>query len=81
MTMTTTVDAILDEITQLSIEDQEMVDEIVHKRIIEGKREEIRSDYWSSRFEKSLRYGLDTSARSWTGLNRGDDGSHALSLC
>lgn len=43
--MATTVDAILEEIARLSIEDQEMVDEIVHKRIIEGKREEIRSDY------------------------------------
>lgn len=45
MTMATTVDAILEEISELSIEDQEMVDEIVHKRIIEGKREEIRADY------------------------------------
>ena len=43
--MAATVDAILDEISQLSIEDQEMVDEIVHKRIIEGKREEIQADY------------------------------------
>ncbi|MDF1569645.1 MAG: hypothetical protein P1P77_16625 [Spirochaetaceae bacterium] len=43
--MITTVDSILDEISQLSIEDQEMVDEIVHKRIIEGKREEIQTDY------------------------------------
>jgi hypothetical protein len=43
--MAATVDAILDEISQLSIEDQEMVDEIVHKRIIEVKREEIRADY------------------------------------
>ena len=43
--MAATVDAILEEISQLSIEDQEMVDEIVHKRIIEGKREEIQADY------------------------------------
>jgi hypothetical protein len=43
--MAATVDAILDEISQLSIEDQEMLDEIVHKRIIEGKREEIRAAY------------------------------------
>jgi hypothetical protein len=45
MTMATTVDGILEEIAQLSIEDQEMVDEIMRKRIIEGKREDIRSDY------------------------------------
>ncbi len=45
MTMATTLDGILDEIAQLSIEDQEMVDEIVHKRIIEGKREDIHADY------------------------------------
>ena len=43
--MDRTVDAILDEIAQLSIEDQEMVDDIVHKRIIEGKREDIYADY------------------------------------
>jgi len=45
MTMATTVDGILEEIAQLSIEDQEMVDEIMRKRIIEGKREDIRADY------------------------------------
>jgi hypothetical protein len=43
--MAVTVDAVLEEIAQLSLEDQEMVDEIVHKRIIEGKREEIHADY------------------------------------
>jgi len=43
--MATTVDTILEEISQLSLEDQEMVDEIVHKRIMEGKREEIQGDY------------------------------------
>jgi len=43
--MATTVDEILEEIAQLSIEDQEMVDEIMRKRIIEGKRDEIRVDY------------------------------------
>jgi hypothetical protein len=45
MIMTTNVDSILDEISSLSLEDQEMVDEIMHKRIIEGKREEINNDY------------------------------------
>ncbi len=43
--MATNVDSILDEISRLSLEDQEMVDEIMRKRIIEGKREEIRSHY------------------------------------
>ena len=43
--MATTVDAILEEIAELSIEDQEMVDDIVHRRVIEKKREEIRADY------------------------------------
>ena len=43
--MATTVDGILEEIAQLSIEDQEMIDEIMRKRIIEGKREDIRADY------------------------------------
>lgn len=45
MTMAVTIDVILEEISQLSMEDQEMVDEIVHKRIIEGKREEIYAEY------------------------------------
>jgi hypothetical protein len=48
MTMATTVDAILDEIAQLSIEDQEMLDEIVHKRIVEEKRSEIHADYMAA---------------------------------
>jgi hypothetical protein len=52
MTMATTVDAILEEISELSIEDQEMVDEIVHKRIIDGKREEIRADYQAALLER-----------------------------
>jgi hypothetical protein len=53
MTMATKVDAILDEIAELSIEDQEMVDEIMHKRIIEGKREEIRADYLAALEDRS----------------------------
>lgn len=40
-----TVDAILDRIAELSIEDQEMVDEIVRRRVVEGKREGIRADF------------------------------------
>ena len=43
--MATTVDSILDDIAQLSIEDQEMVDKIVHKRIIEEKRDAIHADF------------------------------------
>jgi len=43
--MVPTIDGILDEIAQMPIEDQELVDEIVHKRIIEGKRDEIREKY------------------------------------
>ncbi len=39
--MATTVDLVLDEIARLSLEDQELVDEIMQKRIIEGRREEI----------------------------------------
>jgi len=49
--MATTFDAILEEIAELSIEDQEMVDEIVHKRVIEGKREEIRIDHQAALIE------------------------------
>lgn len=50
--MAITVDAILQEIAKLSIEDQEMVDEIIHKRVIEGKREEIRADYQAALKER-----------------------------
>jgi len=54
MTMAVTVDAVLEEIAQLSLEDQEMVDEIVHKRVIEGKREEIHADYLAALEERNL---------------------------
>jgi hypothetical protein len=53
MMMTTNVDSILDEIAALSLEDQELVDEIMHKRIIEGRREEIRADYIAALEERS----------------------------
>ncbi|MFH2115169.1 MAG: hypothetical protein ABIJ86_11755 [Spirochaetota bacterium] len=43
--MATNVDLVLDEIARLSLEDQELVDEIMHKRIIEGRREEIHTAY------------------------------------
>jgi hypothetical protein len=52
MAMATNVDSILDEISSLSLEDQEMVDEIMRKRIIEGKREEIRADYLAALDER-----------------------------
>lgn len=51
--MATNVDSILDEISSLSLEDQEMVDEIMHKRIIERKREEIRADYRAALEERA----------------------------
>ena len=53
MAMATNVDSILDEISSLSLEDQEMVDEIMRKRIIEGKREEIRADYLAALDERA----------------------------
>ena len=43
--MALTVDSILDEIAELSLEDQELVDDIVHKRLIDSKRNDIRTDY------------------------------------
>jgi len=52
LVMATTFDAILEEIASLSIEDQEMVDEIIHKRVIESKREEIRADYQAALLER-----------------------------
>lgn len=45
-------DSILEEITELSLEGQEMVDEIVHKRIIEGKRAEIQADFQAALEER-----------------------------
>ena len=45
MAMALTVDSILDEIAELSLEDQELVDDIVHKRLIDSKRNDIRTDY------------------------------------
>ncbi len=50
--MNTTVDSILTEIAELSMEDQEMVDQIIHKRIIDGKRKEIRDDYQTALLER-----------------------------
>jgi hypothetical protein len=46
--MAATVDMILEEIARLSIEDQEMVDEIIRKRTIEGKCDEIHAEYLSA---------------------------------
>ncbi len=52
--METSVGSILDAISTLSLEDQELVDEIMRKRIIEAKREEIRADYLASLEERAL---------------------------
>jgi hypothetical protein len=52
MVMATTVDAILEEIAELSIEDQEMVDDIMRKRVIDGKREDIHADYAAALLER-----------------------------
>ena len=46
--MASTLDAILEEVSRLSLEEQEMLDEILHKRIIEEKREEIYRNYQDS---------------------------------
>ncbi|TVQ23320.1 MAG: hypothetical protein EA383_14300 [Spirochaetaceae bacterium] len=51
--MTTTIDSILDDIAQLSIEDQEMVREIVHKRIIEKKRDGIHAAFLTAMEERT----------------------------
>lgn len=50
--MSTTVDSILEDIAELNIEDQEMVGEIIHKRIIESKRDGIRADYQAALVER-----------------------------
>jgi len=51
--METSVGSILDAISTLSLEDQELVDEIMRKRIVEVKRDEIRADYLASLEERA----------------------------
>ncbi|MBN1242818.1 MAG: hypothetical protein JXA15_08945 [Spirochaetales bacterium] len=51
--MEASVGSILDAISALSLEDQELVDEIMRKRIIEAKRDEIRADYLASLEERA----------------------------
>ncbi|MBP7094742.1 MAG: hypothetical protein KBC36_01495 [Spirochaetia bacterium] len=51
--METSVGSILDAISTLSLEDQELVDEIMRKRIVEAKRDEIRADYLASLEERA----------------------------
>lgn len=46
--MSKQIDTILDNISKLSIEEQEMLDEIIHKRIIEEKRDQIYNHYQES---------------------------------
>jgi len=43
--MAPTLDTILEEIAELGLDDQEMVDEIIRKRVVEGKRAEISALY------------------------------------
>lgn len=43
--MTVNIDSILDNIATLSLEDQEFLDDIMRKRIIEGKRKAILKEY------------------------------------
>ena len=40
-----TIDTVLTEISDLSLDDKEMVENILHKRIIEEKRNEIYNDF------------------------------------
>lgn len=40
-----TLNTVLSEISDLSLDEKEMVEDILHKRIIEERREEIYSDY------------------------------------
>ncbi len=51
--MPTNVDSILEEIAALSLEDQEMVDEIMQKRIVEAKRAEIQADYLAAMADRA----------------------------
>ena len=51
--MAISLDSILDDIFAMEIEEQIMVSEILQKRIIEEKRNQIYSDYLSAMDEKS----------------------------
>jgi len=52
MRMTVNIDSILDNIATLSLEDQEFLDDIMRKRIIEGKREAILKEYEQSKEDR-----------------------------
>ena len=41
----TTIDTVLNEISDLSLDDKELVENILHKRIIDEKRNEIYNDF------------------------------------
>jgi len=43
--MSISIDKVIDEISQMPLEDQEMVAQIITKRLIEEKREIIYQDY------------------------------------
>lgn len=39
------IDSVLSEISDLSLDEKELIEEILHKRIIEEKRDEIYNDF------------------------------------
>lgn len=46
--MSISIDKVIDEISQMPLEDQEMVAQIITKRLIEEKREIIYQDYMNA---------------------------------
>lgn len=50
--MSASIDIILEEIGELSIDDQEMLNTIVQKRLIDNKRNAIQSDYETALLER-----------------------------
>lgn len=50
--MSASIDIILEEIGELSIDDQEMLNTIVQKRLIDNKQNTIQSDYETALFER-----------------------------
>lgn len=51
--MAASVASILDELSSLSLEDQEMIYDIIRRRIIEGRREGIKADYLAALDERA----------------------------
>ena len=46
-----TVNTVLSEISDLSLDEKELVEDVLHKRIVEEKREEIYKNYLKSKKE------------------------------